>query len=75
MYLLKLVFFHKVNELDSLKKVRHVILPFLLRLSLEHCERGPQQMESNSAVFASIEAQSDLFRSETDERFKALTGT
>ena len=73
MDLLKLIILHEVDELDSLKKVWHVISSLLLSFSLEYRKCCPQEMQCYSAIFASVETESDLLRSKLVKIFTYVT--
>lgn len=60
--LLKLVILDEVNELDSTEQVHHLRAFLLFRLYPDLSEHRSQEVQGDSAVFSSIEAQSYLFR-------------
>ena len=64
--LLKFVLLHKVHKFNALQQVLFSFL--LLRFDADLSDRSSQQVQRNCAVFASVEAQSYLFRPIVDNQ-------
>ena len=61
-YFIEFAFFLKVHEFDPLKQVLHVILALLLRFTFNLKQSCSENVKSNSAILATIEADCNLFR-------------